>query len=91
LSKALLTSFGDIKKKTIIHNGQIVETRQDAEPIVEFVKARSELPDDKDFKFLGEVPLATFGEAIRDGWADDDKAWKRWFAENPKFSSKWYR
>jgi hypothetical protein len=68
-----------------------METRQDAEPILEFVKMRSELPDDKDFKFLGEVPLATFGEALRDGWVDDDKAWRKWFAENPRFSAKWHR
>lgn len=91
MSKAILTSFADVRKYTAIHDNKIMESRQDAEPILEFVKARSELPDDKDFKFLGEVPLVTFGEAIRDGWVDDDRAWRKWFRENPKFSSEWYR
>lgn len=91
MSKQILSAFADVRKKTIIHDGKLMETRQDAEPILELVKMRSQLPDDKDFKFLGEVPLATFGEALRDGWADDDKAWRKWFALNPRFSSKWHR
>ena len=60
MSKKLLSSFADVRKKTILHGG-VMETRQDAEPILEFVKHRSQLPDDKDFKFIGEMPLVTFG------------------------------
>lgn len=91
MSKQILTAFADVRKYTRIHDGKIMETRQDVEPILEFVKMRAELPDDKDFKFLGEMPLATFGEALRDGWADDDKAYRKWFEANPKFSAKWHR
>lgn len=91
MSKRLLSAWADTRKYTVLHDGGVMETRQDAEPILEVVKMRAELPDDKDFKFLGEVPLATFGEALRDGWAEDDKAWRRWFAQNPKFTAEWYR
>ena len=90
MSKKLLSSFADVRKKTILHGG-VMETRQDAEPILEFVKHRSQLPDDKDFKFIGEMPLVTFGEAVRDGWIDDDKRLRQWFDANPKFSAKWHR
>lgn len=91
MSKQILSSFADVRKYTAIHDGKMMETRQDAEPILEFVKMRAELPDDKDFKFIGEMPLVTFGEAIRDGWIDDDKALRKWFAANPRFSAKWHR
>lgn len=86
MSKKLLSSHADVRKYTHIRDG-MMETRQDAEPIVEFVKNRAQLPDDKDFKFLGEIPLTTFGQALREGWAEDDKAWRRWFRENPAFSA----
>lgn len=92
MSKAILTSFADIRKKTIIHDNAVLETRQDAEPILKFVKMRAELGRrDPEFYPLGEIPLATFGQALREGWADDDKAWRKWFAENPKFTDEWHR
>ena len=91
MSKKLLSTFADTRKYTVIHeDANIMETRQDAEPILEFVKHRAQMPDDKDFRYLGEVPLATFGEAIRDGWVDDQAAWRRWFEENKKFTAEYY-
>lgn len=68
-----------------------LESRQDAEPILEFVKQRADMPDDRDFKYIGEIPKATLDQALIEGWADDTKAWRKWFAENPKFSAKWHR
>lgn len=91
MSKQILSSFADVRKYTQVHDGQVMETRQDAEPILEVVKNLAHIPQDKDFKVLGEMPLATFGEALRDGWADDDKALRKWFADNPKFTVKWWQ
>lgn len=90
MSKALLSAYADTRKYTVIHDGQFMETRQDAEPILEFVKHRAQMPDDKDFRYLGEMPLVTFGEAIRDGWIDDDARVRAWFRENGKFSAAWH-
>lgn len=90
MSKQILSSYADTRKYTAIHDGKWMETRQDAEPILEFVQNRAQVPDKDDFRYLGEIPLATFGEAIRDGWVDDDKAWRRWFADNKKFTAEYY-
>lgn len=90
MSKAILSAYADTRKYTVVHDGQWMETRQDAEPILEFVKHRAQMPDDKDFRYLGEMPLATFGEAIRDGWIDDDKALRRWFRDNMAFSAEFH-
>lgn len=68
-----------------------LESRQDAEPIIEFVKDKARQPQDKDFKYIGEIPKATLDQALIEGWADDPAAWRRWFADNPKFTAKWHQ
>jgi len=90
MTKRLLSAYADTRKYTQIHEGNVMETRQDVEPILEFVKQRAEMPRDKDFRYYGEMPLATFGEAIRDGWIDDDKKMRAWFRENKKFTAEYY-
>jgi hypothetical protein len=90
MSKHILTSYADTRKYTAVHDGRIMETRQDAEPILEFVKHRAQMGDDSEFRYLGEMPLATFGQAIREGWIDDDKAVRKWFRDTPKFTSEWW-
>lgn len=92
--RALLSAIPDARKVAIWHEEdgrKLIETRQDCDGIIEFVKARAQMPSDKDFKPIGEIPLATLGQAFREGWADDDKAWRKWFRENPKFTLEWHR
>lgn len=91
---ALLNATRGERRGTIWHeeDGNVfLESRQNVDGVLRFVKARAELPDDKDFKYLGEIPKATIDQALIEGWADDDKAWRKWFAENPMFSAKWHR
>lgn len=90
MSKQLLSAYADKRKYTVLHDNRIMETRQDAEPILEFVKHRAQMPDDKDFRYLGELPLVTFGEAVRDGWIDDPVKLRAWFRENNRFSAQWH-
>ena len=90
----MLDWLADERRATLMHKESgktYIESRQDAEPILEFVKIRAEMPDDKDFKYLGEIPKATINQAIIEGWVDDPKAWKRWLEKHPKFSAKWHR
>lgn len=91
---ALLDGVADEKRGTIWHeqDGQVLlESRQNVDGVLKFVKMRAELPDDKDFKYMGEIPKATLNQAMIEGWVDDSAAWARWFAENPMFSAKWHR
>lgn len=91
---ALLSAAFPEKRGTIWHDEDGVvrlESRQNVDGVLEFVKVRSEMPDDKDLKYLGEIPKATLDQALIEGWVDDDAAWRKWFAENPMFSAKWHR
>lgn len=91
MSRKILSAYADTRKYTQVHeDAGVMETRQDAEPILEFVKHRAQMPDDKDFRYLGEVPLATFGQALREGWVDDQVAWRRWFRDNAKFTAEYH-
>ena len=93
-AKAPLHIVADEKRGTIWHEEDGVvrlESRQNVDGVLKFVKDRSQLPDDKDFKYMGEIPKATLDQAMIEGWIHDEKAWRRWFAENPMFSAKWHR
>ena len=90
-SKAVFSQFRDTRKYTIRHrdvDGQVFyETRQDCEPIAEFVKAFKDAPPprDRDLTLLGEIPMSIIGEWMRDGSLDDEKHVRRWLNQNPAF------
>lgn len=90
-SKAIFSQYMGSRKYTIRHRdvdgGTHFETRQDCEPIIEFVKRYKDAPPPKDreLTLLGEVPMATLGEWLRDGRDKDEKYIRRWLNENPAF------
>lgn len=90
-SREVFSRFLDSRKYTIRHHdvdGQVhFETRQDCEPIVEFVKAFKDAPPprDRELTLLGEVPMSVIGQWMRDGSLDDEKHIRRWLNENPCF------
>ena len=86
--------MADERRAILMHreDGQsYIESRQDVEPIIEFVKNKAQMPQDKDFKYIGEIPKYMLDQALIEGWADDYDRWRKWFAENPKFSAKWHQ
>ena len=94
MKNQILDWLSDSKHATLHHkedgNGYI-EHRQDVEPILEYVKHKAQLPEDKDFKYIGEIPQVVLDQALIEGWAHDHKKLRKWIAENPKFSAKWYQ
>lgn len=92
-SKAVFSRFLGERKMTIRHydvDGAVhYETRQDCEPIVEFVKHRRETAgksrDSIAWDHIGEVPMAVIGQWMRDGCLDDEKHIRRWLNANPDF------
>lgn len=94
MAKALLDGISEEKRGTIWHEEDGVvrlESRQNVDGVLKFVKLRSQMSDDKDFKYIGEIPKATLEQAMIEGWVDDSAAWQRWFKENPMFSAKWHQ
>lgn len=94
MARSTILDVADKNRGTIWHeedDNVFLESRQNVDGVLEFVKLRADMPDDKDFKYVGEIPLATLNQAMVEGWVDDSAAWARWFAENPMFSAKYHR
>lgn len=85
----------DARRATLLHKEDGVlygESRQDAEPIIEWTKARAQgVTDDPDYKFVATIPEATLNQAFTEGWFHDQAAWRKWMAENPKFTAKYHK
>lgn len=82
------------RRATLLHkeDGQTyIESIQDCEPLIEYVKDKARMPQDKDFKYLGELPKAVVDQAINEGWIHDHKRIRKWFADNPKLTAKWHQ
>lgn len=90
-SKTLFSQFRADRKYTIRHHdvdGTVhYETRQDCEPIAEFVKNYKDAPPprDRELTLLGEVPMSVIGQWMRDGSLDDEKHVRKWLNQNPIF------
>ena len=86
-SKAIFSAYAGMRKYTIRHRDvdgtTYFETRQDCEPIVEFVKQARNKPKDMAWTHLGEIPLADLGQMMRDGSLQDEKHIRRYLNERP--------
>lgn len=90
----ILDVLGDSKRATLMHREDgrdYFESRQDAEPLIEWVKQRAQQTDDIDYKFVGVIPEATINQAMLEGWFHDKASWERWMQDNPKFTAKYHR
>ena len=90
----LLDAFGFGERAQLLHKEDGVlhgESRQDAEPLIEWVKNRAQQPDDADYKYIGSIPQATLDQAMIEGWFHDAAAWRKWLADNPKFSAGYHK
>lgn len=86
-SKAVFSQYVGERKYTVRHrdcDGKVYfETRQDCEPIVEFVKHARNKPRDLAWTHLGEIPLADLGQMMRDGSLQDEAYIRRYLDERP--------
>ena len=75
---ALVTQDLDRNTNTAYH----VHTVQNIEPVLKHVKMLEENKPGKDFRHGAEVPIIIYNKAVREGWVNDPKAWKKWL-NNP--------
>lgn len=85
-AKDVFSAYRDMRKYTVRHvdvDGKITfETRQDCEPIVEWVKAARDRKRDPYFTHVAEVPMSVIGQWMADGSLDDEAHVRRWL-NNP--------
>ena len=60
-----------------------IETRQDAEPIIEAAKILAEVPPDPEtgFRFICMIDAATLNRSFVEGWFHDKNAWRKWASD----------
>ncbi len=72
LTKTLKSEFITQDDKTIYH------TAQNVRPVIEHARALRELEPGKTFRHAAEIPKVIWNKALREGWHNDQKAWKKW-------------
>ena len=65
------------------HDSFVVETVLDLDPILDSVKRDQEnFKSNSTNKVLARIPMTIYEQALREGWADDDDAWKKWLNDH---------
>ena len=68
----VISEFATEDDKNIYH------TTQNVQPILDNVKNLSHGKQGKELMHVAEVPMVIYQQAIREGWANDKKKWKKW-------------
>ncbi len=56
----------------------LVHETEDCEPYVAQARRLSEQTPGREMRHAAVIPHTVYAQAIRGGWANDPKAWKRW-------------
>ena len=87
--KTVITQKKDLKAEFITESvGRddkiVYHTQQNVEPVLEHVKHIKDttVKQGMDMRHVAEVPMVIYQKAMREGWSNDEKAWKRWL-NNP--------
>jgi len=90
---SLLDTIGESRRITVLHEEDgknYIESKQDCEPLIEWMSQRRDRPQDPEFHLIGIIPETVLNQAFLEGWFHDVKAWKKWLNDNDKlrFSSQ---
>ena len=77
-SEFITEKVGVEKARNIYH------TKQNVAPVIDHVKKLKDniTTPGKDFRHVAEVPMVIYQKALREGWHNDPKAWKRWLNDS---------
>lgn len=82
MSKAHLLDFIPEERRATIHHEEDgrfwIESRQDAEPIINAAKMLMDKKPNKDFTRVALIPLSVLNQSFTDGWFDDPDQWRKW-------------
>lgn len=84
--KVLLASYNGLEEYQHVDpmkpGDLIVETVQDCEAILEYVKTERDLPVGKEWRKVACIPMIFIDKAAREGWINDKAKWHR-FLNDP--------
>ena len=80
--KILRSEYNGITEYQHVDNSKprdlILETVQDCQPILDYVKQERERPVGKEWRKVAVIPLTVYDKAAREGWLHDKARWHRW-------------
>lgn len=56
----------------------VVHEIENCEPYVAYARRLSDQAPGREFRHAAVIPHFAYAKALREGWANDPKAWKRW-------------
>ena len=56
----------------------IIETRQNCQAILDYVKEERERPVGKEWRKVACIPLVFYDKAVKEGWLHDKAKWHAW-------------
>lgn len=92
MAKRALLNVDPMKRKWTYYAEEdgktYTDTYQDVEPMIEAAKVLAEEPPDPStgMRFMCVIPDDVMDRAMREGWLEDPKAWRKWMNENPAFT-----
>lgn len=86
MTKELIASYAGIKEYQHVDpmkpGDLIIETVQDCQPILDYVKRERDAPVGKEWRKVASVPMCFFDKAAKEGWLHDRAKWHR-FLNDP--------
>lgn len=80
--KILIASYNGLKEYQHIDLSRpgdlIIETEQDCESIIDYVKTERDLPVGKEWRKVASIPMIFIDKAAKEGWVNDKAKWHRW-------------
>jgi hypothetical protein len=83
--RTIIDRHSGIKSEFITEDDKsIYHTEQNVQPVIDHVKKLNDNIDKpgKDLRHVAEVPMVVYQKAMREGWHNDPKEWKKWL-NNP--------
>lgn len=85
MAKRLYEADGDLRRSSYLRDDAVrFETEQNVDGLIEHCKeARERVPNSygRDMVPLAEIPMAVYERAVREGWANDQQAWRKWLSD----------
>lgn len=85
MAKRQYEATGDLKRFSYLRDDAVrFETEQNVDGLVEYCKeARERVTSthNRDMVPVAEIPMAVYERAVREGWADDKQAWRKWLSD----------
>jgi hypothetical protein len=92
MRRAIYDRFGSVIKEVhTSHDGVTFVHRELHDPLLEATARLRDARQHKDIKLVAKIPATVVAQAMREGWFNDRKAWKRWLNDSDNRAFRVYQ